>query len=115
MKTSRLPDDPNRSLATEIDRIAPPERIIRALADALTAEQVNRDGSRSPDHRTRTQAALALLSYRIGRPVERSEVVTVNLDADSMTGLRERLKSSPAMRDALAGLLAEVEGGSVDV
>jgi hypothetical protein len=31
-----------------------------------------------------------------------------------MTGLRERLKASPAMRETLAGLLAEVEG-AIDV
>jgi hypothetical protein len=107
MKPARLPTDPNRALNAAIDLKAPPERIVDALSAALAADTVNRDGSRGPDHKTRVQAALALLHFRVGRPVERSEVINVNLDADSMSGLRERLAASPAMRQTLAGLLAE--------
>jgi hypothetical protein len=92
-------------LADVIDQETPPDRIVKALADALAADLVNRDGTRGPDHRTRVQAASLLLAYRIGRPIERSEVVSVNLDADSSVGLRERLASSPAMKAALLKLL----------
>jgi hypothetical protein len=115
MKPTPLPEDPNRALAAEIDQQAPAKRSIKALADALTADQVNRDGSRGPDHRTRVSAALALLQYRVGRPIERSEVISVNLDADAATGLAERLKNSPALRSSLRKMLDQVDAGdSVD-
>ena len=61
-----------------------------------------------PDVRAMEAGIKLYLAYAVGLPVQRQELVTVAINADSMTGLRERLKSSPAMRDALAGLLAEV-------
>lgn len=111
MATKKLPDDPNRALNDAIDIKAPPERIIAALADALAADTVNRDGSRGPDHKTRVQAAIALVHFRVGRPVERSEVISYKADLPMTL---ERLKASPAMRQTLAGLLQEVEGEAVE-
>lgn len=99
------PISPNDRLAEVIDREAPTERIIQTLADALAADTVNRDGSRSADHRQRVIAALALLEYRVGRPVTRSEVVTVALDADAALDIDARLAKSPAL---LANLEAAV-------
>lgn len=116
MKPSKLACDPNLALAAVIDELAPAERTISALADALAADQVNRDGSRGPDHRTRVQAALALLQYRVGRPVERSEVISVTVEKDHAADLTERLKSSPALRASLQRLLnAAAERGAVDI
>ena len=83
---------------------------LAGLLDELCSAQVVTNGGRQvPDNRTRLAAVTLVLAYLVGRPVERQEIVSVNLDADSMTGLRERLRSSPAMRETLAGLLAEVE------
>ncbi len=106
---TQIARDANRELAKVIDREAPPERIIKALADALEADMANRDGTRGPDHRTRTQAAALLLQYRIGRPVERQEVISVNLDADSAVGMQERLRQSPSLREALKAQIAAAE------
>jgi len=107
--------DPNAQLAAVIADEAPAHRIIRALSDALSADVVNRDGTRSPDHRARTAAALALLEYSVGRPVARSEVLTVNADADSEVGLENRLRHSPALRNLFRRLLASAEGSALDV
>ncbi len=113
--TPARPQDPNSALAAVIDAEAPAHRIIRALSDALSADLVARDGSRSPDHRARTAAALALLEYRIGRSVSRSEVVNIDASADSSVGLEERLRHSPSLRALFRRLLASSEGPAVDV
>jgi hypothetical protein len=110
MKPTQLPDDPNRALSAEIDHQAPAERIIRALTVALEATTTTRSGTVEPDHRTRVAAASKLLEYRIGRPVERQEIVSVNLDADSALGLADRLKNSPALRQAIRAALDSAEG-----
>jgi hypothetical protein len=59
----------------------------------------------------RLQAADIALAYLIGRPVQRSEAVTVNLDADAEAGLAQRLKSSPALRQVFRRVLDEIDGG----
>lgn len=109
--TPIVPEKSETGLARIIDRLAPTERIISALAGALEADIVNRDGSRGPDHKSRTTAALALLAYREGRPVERSETISVSLDADNAHGVEERLKNSPALRSAFRKMLEQAESG----
>lgn len=106
--------DPNTQLADVIAAEAPAVRIIRALSDALTADQVNRDGTRSPDHRARTAAALALLEYSVGRPVARSEVVNLDATADSAVGMEARLRHSPALRALFRKMLDKVDA-AIDV
>lgn len=56
-----------------IDQHAPPEDIIKALADALDADTYTREGKVVPDHRTRLAAAQTLLMHRRGRPTEAPE------------------------------------------
>lgn len=90
--------DANANLAASIDSVAPSERIITALANALEADAVNRDGSRGPDHKTRVQAASLLLAYRVGRPVERQQVITANSN-EPKESFSEKLARSPALRE----------------
>lgn len=106
--------NPNNSLPTIIDEAAPLPRIIKALEEALVADVVNRDGTRGPDHRTRTDAAKTLLAYRVGTPIQRSESISVNVDADSATGMRERLAHSPALRAMFRKMLDEVGTPAID-
>jgi hypothetical protein len=99
--------NPNYAVAAVIDKEAPADRIIKALADALTADTVHRDGSRGPDHRTRVQAATKLLEYRIGRPIERTEIkqeITHKGEEEVM-----RVLDSPAARAALRRLIEKKE------
>ncbi len=86
-----------QQLAKELAENVTDERLAVAISEALTATQINRDGTITPDHKTRLQAATLGLAYRHGRPVERQEVVSVNLDAEASIGLEERLANSPAL------------------
>lgn len=99
---------PGQILAKELADNVTDQRLATAISEALTATQTNRDGTITPDHKTRLQAATLGLAYRHGRPVERQEVVSVNLDADSSIGLAERLKNSPALRKSLQAILDQV-------
>jgi hypothetical protein len=85
------------------------EKIAKLLEELCEAESLTNGGKARPDHRTRLAAVTLVLAYLIGRPVERQEIVSVNLDADAATGLAERLKSSPALRSSLKKLLEDVE------
>jgi hypothetical protein len=100
---------PGHLLAQELAENVPDERIAIAISEALTATQINRDGTITPDHKTRLQAATLGLAYRHGRAVERQEVVSVSLDADSSIGLAERLANSPALRKSLRAVLDQVD------
>ena len=103
---------PGQSLIEAIAADAPPDRIARTLSDALSADQVSRSGAVLPDHKTRIAAAQLLLNYSVGRPVERIESISVNLDADSSIGLAERLANSPALLKSLKEIISKVEDSS---
>ena len=100
---------PGQILAKELADNVTDRRLATAISEALAATQINRDGTITPDHTTRLQAATLGLAYRHGRPVERQEVVSVNLDADSSIGLAERLRNSPALRKSLRQILDATE------
>ena len=75
----------------------------------MTAELVHRDGTRSPDHKTRLAAAETALAYRHGLPIRREETLLVHADADSQLGMKERLAHSPALRAMFRRMLDEVD------
>ena len=58
-----------------------------------------------PDHKTRLAAVALDLSYREGRPVEKSQSVVVHGSTEDFKQLLESIKQSPA---ALRGIPAEV-------
>ncbi len=103
--------DTNANLAASIDSVAPSERIVTALANALEADLVNRDGSRGPDHKTRVAAAQLLLAYRVGRPVERQQVVTARAGERQET-FAEKLARSPALRELYREELDKAEAAA---
>ena len=101
----QLPHDVVLAIAEQF----PPTKIAKLLGELAEAECITNGGRRIPDNRTRQAALTLMLAYLIGRPVERSESVSVNLTAEDAVGLRERLAHSPALRDALRGALIEAE------
>jgi len=109
MKTSLL--TPGQKLASALADNVTEERLATAISEALVATQKHRDGTVEPDHKVRLEAAKLGLAYAHGRPVERIESVSINLDADSQIGLEERLKNSPALRLSLSTMLAKCDGG----
>jgi hypothetical protein len=109
MKPSSQSLTAGQQLAQELATNVTDARLAEAISEALVATQTTRSGTVEPDHRTRLQAATLALAYKHGRPVDRSEVVSVNLDADSSIGLAERLANSPALLKSLKAVIAKVE------
>jgi hypothetical protein len=105
MKPAQL--KPVEALSAAIACEITPERLSRVLSDALAADQVNRDGTRSPDHRIRLAALEIVLAQTVGLPVRREEPINVNLGAEESDKLADRLARSPALRRALAKMLEE--------
>lgn len=100
-------ENPATTLALALGKEAPPERLAQVLADALSATTTSRSGVTEVDTKSRLQAASLILAYQIGRPIERSESITVTLDAEHQSDMAERLRHSPALRAAMRRALEE--------
>ena len=81
------------------------------LWDLTNAETITNGGTIIPDNRIRLQALALAFAYTIGKPVEKQEILNINMDADSAHNLAERLKGSPALRAAFRSILEQAEGG----
>lgn len=81
------------------------------LYELCDAKCITKGGHEIADNRTRLAALSLAMAYLIGRPVERQEILTVNVDADAESGLEERLKSSPALRKVFRRVLDSIEEG----
>jgi hypothetical protein len=103
---------PNQHLAEVLHAEIPEERIARVLSDAMAATMTTRAGTVEPDHKTRVQAATLTLAYKVGRPVERQEVITKDLTTSSDEDLTVRLKRSPALRKMFRRILDEAGDGA---
>jgi hypothetical protein len=101
-----------KTLAELLAKELPDDRIAIAIRDAMTATQINRNGSVEPDHKTRLQAATLALAYKHGKPIERQELMHANM-ANAEKELRERLESSPQVRSALRAALDRMEAANI--
>ena len=111
--SSRHPElaEIERTLSREIT----PQTIRDALAAAVGALQATRTvvtkggAVESPDYATRLRAVEILLSWGVGKPVERSLIVQrTESDTMGVDKLRELAQQSPAMRAALVELLSDL-------
>ena len=116
--TRRLSGDKLRVLSADtIAAIADKfggETMATMLHELCKAECITKGGHKIADNRTRLAALSLAMAYLIGRPVERQEIISVNLDADATHGLKERLAHSPALRKVLQSMLNEVESPGND-
>jgi hypothetical protein len=112
MPVSRISAKAVEMIVTRI----PPERIVAKLDQMLDATRKTKNGV-DIDTRAVETAVRLWLAYAVGLPVQRTESVNVNLDADSSVGITDRLARSPALRDQLRKALAEADAaaGVVDV
>jgi hypothetical protein len=99
-------------------RLGARRRALAALIRGLRARRSFYDsGSRSTkteeDFKTQVQAAELLLYFDVGRPVERREIVQMNLD--STESYLDRIRKSPELRKKLAEILADAEKKIVEV
>ena len=97
---------------SELFRRIPPSRLVDKLERLLDASTVTKTGQIIDDSRTQLSAAQLLAFFYIGRPVERQEVVSVNLNADSALDIDERLARSPALRDQLRKSLDKADAAA---
>jgi hypothetical protein len=65
---------------------------------------VTKDGREIPDVRSREAGLKLILSYGIGKPLERSEVTTVNV-TPSKEETKALIDHSPALRAELAHMI----------
>ena len=77
-----------------------PEMIGDKIEELLNATHVTRLGQRIADNRAQEAGVKLLLSYMIGLPVQRQEIISLNFD--SLEELQRRAQQSPALRAALA-------------
>lgn len=101
----QLSNDTICAIASKFDG----DKVADLLEELTQANCVTNGGKVIADNRTRLAALTLTLAYLIGRPVERQEILTVNVDADAEAGLAERLKNSPALRQVFRRVLDEIE------
>jgi hypothetical protein len=82
----------------------PPSVIGDHLAGLLSAVTVTRDGREIADVRSREAGLKLLLAYGIGKPAERSEVITINV-TESNEDIQAQIDHSPALRQELAKMI----------
>lgn len=99
------PGEINREVCEALSRHVTPDDIAKVIHSLINATRPCKGGE-LPDARAMEAGAKLWLAYRAGLPVQRQEVVTVSVDADS-SGMRERLSKSPALRKALREMLEE--------
>ena len=91
-----------RAIAQIINRV-PVERIVEVIEGLLTAEFPND----KPDWKARESGAKLWLSYVIGLPVQRQEIVTHKVTSPRLPDLLK----SPETRERLRLMLAEMDKG----
>lgn len=89
----------------EVFKDTPVSEFEDALVDCLRATTTNRDGTVTPDFRTRLAAAQLGLFYKIGKPAEKAETPPPAKSIDEeLADLKDRAAHSPALRDLLREL-----------
>lgn len=86
-----------------------PAKLMELFSELTVATCVTNGGKVIPDNRTRLAAAIYLSNQVLGMPVQRTENVNVNADADSAVGMEDRLRHSPALRSLFRKMLDRVE------
>ena len=85
------------------------DRLAQLFDELAVATCITNGGREIPDNRTRLATAIYVANQILGTPIQRSEIMNVNLDADSAVGMEERLRNSPALRSMFRKMLDKVE------
>ena len=88
----------------------PPDRIAETIEKLLTATHLTKGGQKIDDNRAIEAGVKLLLAYQIGLPVQRQEIVQMNIDGDAQ--VEERMLKSPAVRQALREKLDALDKGT---
>lgn len=109
---------PTASLAKEIQDRDLEKKALDTLEECLGAESRVYDMSAKElvtyaDGKTRLGAAMGILAYSAGKPIERKEIISSN--ADSLESVMKRIQSSPELRKAMREVLDQTEKAVVEV
>lgn len=102
----------NANLARLLEDHGARGKALAALMDALRAT-VGRYCPKSkvmyqePDHRVRASAAVDILCFTDGKPIERREQVMINVDGNEE--MQRKILESPSLRAALRSKIAEAD------
>lgn len=89
-KSAKLAGYSEKSAAVQASRLLRNENVLAILNDSVEeAEGVIKSLMRSDDEKVRLAAARETLDRTIGKPIQRSESVAVNITVESMLGLAE--------------------------
>lgn len=107
----------NKEVVVALARVVSPETIGKKIKEMLDMTRPTRYGP-APDVRAMEAGVKLWLAYTAGLPLQRQEIVSVNVDADSAMGLEDRLAHSPALMAMMESIIARVKsrkaGGNVE-
>ena len=103
------PGEISREVLYAIHKHVDPDKVGQVIGKMMEATRTLKDGRELPDTRTQEAGVKLYLAYMVGMPVQRSETVNVNVDADSAIGMEERLRHSPTLRAMFRKMLDKVE------
>lgn len=102
------PSDITRQVIEQMRTAIPAERVIARIDALLEATRPTKWGP-AIDTRAVEIGTRLWLAYTVGLPVQRTESVTVNMDAMTGDDMVERLVKSPALREQLRSYLAQAD------
>lgn len=95
----------------------PVSEVVEAIRSGLKATRIVRtskggDTTEEPDHTARLNAAELWLSYALGKPVVRQQIVHAELNQESEEDALARLAGSPAAVEGLIQAIRNSPGGA---
>jgi len=108
------PSSISQAFIVAVSECVTPERVAESVNQLLGAKRVTKTGAEFPDYRAIEAGIKLYLAYTIGLPVQRQEVVTVNVDADTEAGMMDRLAKSPALRASFRKILDAADSAVIE-
>ena len=105
------PSSISQAFIVAVSECVTPQRVAESVNELLSAKRITKLGQEFPDYRAMEAGIKLYLAYTIGLPVQRQEVITVNVDAETEDGMADRLSKSPALRAALRKALDAAHAG----
>lgn len=100
----RTPGNVTPALINHLAEKFSPEFIAGKIEELLNATHLTKGGQAISDNRAREAGLKLLMSYLIGLPVQRQEILQLNFD--SLEELQKRAQQSPTIQAAVARVLA---------
>ncbi|MEZ0300001.1 MAG: hypothetical protein ACAI35_26400 [Candidatus Methylacidiphilales bacterium] len=106
--TTPGPGSISPAVMAHLSKRFPPDYIAGKIGELLEATHIVTGGREVPDNRARESGLKLLMTYLIGLPVQRKEIV--QLTVDSLEDLQRRAQQSPALRAAVEKVVGSAPG-----